>query len=104
MFTTKLFDKRDHFGFHITRMPYKSSNIPNRMFYSTIRTECLRLCRATSGLDNVLNSIKALIKRMLNQGAEHKKIRNCIRRAFNKHNVNLKYNTPVKDIITHIFA
>ena len=85
-------------------MPYKSSNIPNKMFYSTISTECLRLCRATSGLDNVLNSIKALIKRMLNQGAEHKKIRNCIRRAFNKHNVNLKYNTPVKDIITHIFA
>ena len=36
VFTTKLFDKRDHFGFNITRLPYRDSNIPNRMFYSSI--------------------------------------------------------------------
>ena len=104
VFTTKLFDKRDHFGFYITRMPYKSSNIPNKMFYTTISTECLRLCRATSGLDNAILSIKTLITRMLKQGAEKTKVTNCIRKAFNKHNISLQYNTPVNDIIRRIFS
>ena len=34
-FHTKLYDKRDAFGFHISRLPFKDSNIPNRMFYSS---------------------------------------------------------------------
>ena len=33
-FHTKLFDKRDAFGFHINKLPFKDSNIPHRMFYS----------------------------------------------------------------------
>ena len=28
VFTTTLYDKRDHFGFDITRLPYRNSNIP----------------------------------------------------------------------------
>ena len=48
VFTTKLFDKRDDFGFDITRLPFKSSYIPSKMFYSSIAAECLRICRATS--------------------------------------------------------
>ena len=45
---TKLFDKRDAFNFSVVRMPYKCSNIPCKMFYSTIGAEILRICRATS--------------------------------------------------------
>ena len=45
---TKLFYKRDAFNFSVVRMPFKCSNIPNKMFYSTIGAEVLRICRATS--------------------------------------------------------
>ena len=37
-----LFDKRDAFPFAIVRMPHRSSNIPNKMIYSTICAEVLR--------------------------------------------------------------
>ena len=46
-FFTKLYDKRDAFGFHINRMPFKDSNIPNRMFYASASAEVLRIYRAT---------------------------------------------------------
>ena len=103
VFKTKLFDKRDHFGFHIIRLPYRVSNIPNRMFYSTISTECIRICRSTSELAPAASSIKALISRMVKQGAEIRKLINCIRRSFNKHLVHVKYNTTTQDIITSLF-
>ena len=32
---------------HIVRFPYLSSNMPNKMVYSTISAEVLRICRAT---------------------------------------------------------
>ena len=104
VFKTKLFDKRDNFGFHITRLPYKSSNIPNRMFYTTISTECLRICRSTSELAPAVNSIKSLVSRMVKQGAEINKLKNCVRRSFNKHLIHTKYNTTNQDILTRIFG
>ena len=62
-FHTKLYDKRDAFGFHISRLPFKDSNIPNRMFYSTACAEVLRICRATSNLNDTIESVKALTSR-----------------------------------------
>ena len=103
VFKTKLFDKRDHFGFHITRLPYKVSNIPNRMFYSTISTECLRICRSTSDLEPAVTSIKTLISRMVKQGAEINKLKNCIRKSFNKHSIHIKYDTTNQNILACLF-
>ena len=57
VFTTKLFDKRDHFGFNITRLPYRDSNIPNRMFYSSIAAESLRIFRASSTSHDAVQSV-----------------------------------------------
>ena len=67
---TKLFDKRDAFNFSVVRMPFKCSNIPNKMFYSTIGAEVLRICRATSHYNFFLVSARNLITRMRNQGAD----------------------------------
>ena len=66
---TKLFDKRETFKFSAVRMPYKRSNIPQKMFYATIGAEVLRICRATSNYDSFKYSARKLITRMGNQGA-----------------------------------
>lgn len=71
VFTTKIFDKRDHFGFHITRLPYKDSNIPYKMFYSSITAECLRICRATTSSTQAVSSLNTLLDRMIKQGADN---------------------------------
>ena len=41
---TKLYDKRDAFKFSVVRMLYKSSKIPQKMFYATIGAEVLPMC------------------------------------------------------------
>ena len=43
-----LYDKRVAFPFSIVRMPYRSSNIPVNMLYSSIGAEILRIARATT--------------------------------------------------------
>ena len=62
---TKLYDKRNSYSFHIVRFPYKSSNLPSKMFFSTITAEILRICRANSNLDKFLSTSNILISRML---------------------------------------
>ena len=91
IFTTKLFDKRDHFGFDITRLPFRDSNIPSKMFYSSIAAECLRICRATSKIIHATSSIQSLVERMSNQGADMSKMKGSIRKMFNRHQINEKF-------------
>ena len=104
IFTTQLYDKRDSFGFEIIRLPYKNSNIPCRMFYSSIAAECLRICRATSSDIQAILSMKSLILRMTNQGAEKSKMKNFITRAFNRHQISLNYGITDNSFINRLFT
>ena len=47
------------------RMPYRSSNIPSNMFYSSIGAETLRIARASNNPDCSSLSIKPLVIRMI---------------------------------------
>jgi hypothetical protein len=82
---TKLFDKRDAFDFSVVRMPYKCSNIPCKMFYSTIGAEILRICRATSHYNFFLISARSLISRMRKQGADTQGIQRVIAKMIGRH-------------------
>jgi hypothetical protein len=104
IFTTSLFDKRDHFGFDITRLPFRDSNIPDRMFYSSIAAECLRICRATSLSDNAITSIKAVIARMIKQGAALPKIKNCLRKMCVRHHVYKKFDVQGNTFLDKLFS
>ena len=85
MIDTKLFDKRDAFNFSVVRMPYKCSNIPKKMFYSTIGAEILRICRATSHYNLFLISARNLIDRMRKQGADTQGIQRGITKMIGHH-------------------
>jgi hypothetical protein len=69
-FETKLFDKRENFPFSIVRFPHKLSNMPSKMFYSTIGAEVLRISRVTISLKDMVFSVTLLLKRMYKQGAD----------------------------------
>ncbi len=104
VFTTKLFDKRDYFGFHITRLPYKDGNIPSRMFYSSIAAESLRIFRASSSSNHAIQSIKGLISRMLNQGAKVLPMRRFISKMIHRHNINHKYGATGNQLVNQVFS
>jgi len=96
---TKLFDKRDAFNFSVVRMPYKCSNIPKKMFFSTIGAEILRVCRATSHYNFFLVSAHSLITRMRSQGADTPGIQRVINKMIGRHSKPFeKYNLSAEQI------
>ena len=52
------YDKRGAFPFSIARLPYKCSNIPSNMFYSSIVAGCLRIGRASFSAAAFLQELK----------------------------------------------
>ena len=103
VFRTSLYDKRDDFGFRITRLPYRESNIPYKMFYSSIAAESLRICRASSTSNSAKTSIRTLVDRMVTQGADRNNMKNSIKKIFNRHQINLKYGIQGNGFIKQIF-
>ena len=91
-FDHKLYDKRNAFNFSIVRFPYKDSNIPGKMFHSTIGAEVLRICRATSTYDSFIKCCEPFITRMSNQGANKR----SIQEAF------VKFKHPLLQIASDI--
>ena len=99
-FETKLYDKRDAFGFHICRLPFRESNIPKRMFYTTICAEILRICRATSSINDAVLSAKSIVDRMMKQGASKDTLRVFLKRSLNKHQITvMKFDTSTENFI-----
>ena len=60
-FQTKLFDKRDNFGFDIVRMPFYCSNVPSKIFYGSIGAEFLRISRATNKTEDLSRNCKQML-------------------------------------------
>ena len=50
-FHTKLFDKRDNFGFDNIRMLFYYSNVPSKIFYGSIGAEFHRTAAAISKIE-----------------------------------------------------
>ena len=85
IFKSNLYDKREAFKFSVVRMSYKSSNMPYKMYYSTISAEILRICRATSHYPSFLKSVRKLILRMRKQGAETQGISKFVSKMMHRH-------------------
>ena len=82
---TSIFDKRDYFPFSIVRLPYLISNIPQKMFYSSIGAEFLRICRVSSDISHAKTCLSSLIVRAIKQGADQEMLLLTIRRTLNRH-------------------
>ena len=57
---TKLFDKRDNFGFDSVQITFYCSNLPNKMFYGTTGAEFLKISRATSKIEDLSRTCKVV--------------------------------------------
>ena len=84
-FLVKPYDKRDSFPFSIVRMPFLCSNIPSKIFYSSMGAEILRMARTTNQKSAFLLSSKRLINRMVNQGANINSVMKTLKKTFGRH-------------------
>ena len=62
--TTKLFDKRDAFGFHIVNLPFMPSNIPSAPAYVVSASQPIRYTRCYSNYSDFLLRHRALVTRL----------------------------------------
>ena len=102
-FHTRLFDKRDNFGFDTVRMPFYCSNVPSKMFYGSIGAEFLRISRATSKIEDLTHNCKQLLSRMLKQNGQMRRIKLSLIKMIQRHQeVFIKYNKSIEEVMQAI--
>ena len=83
--TTKLYDKRDAFGFHIVNFPFMSSNIPSAPAYGVYASKLVRYARCCSNYSDFLIRHRALVKRLLSQGYKVNRLSNTFKKFYGTH-------------------
>ena len=104
-FHTRLFDKRDNFGFDIVRMPFYCSNVPSKMFYGSIGAEFLRVSRVTSKIEDLSHNCKLLLSRMLKENKQMRTITFSLIKMIQRHQeVFIKYNKSIEEVIQRDYS
>ena len=83
--TTKLYDKRDAFGFHIVNFPFMSSNIPSAPAYGVYASQLIRYARCCSNYSDFVICHRALVKRLLSQGYKVNHLSNTFKKFYGRH-------------------
>ena len=74
--TTKLYDKRDAFGFHIVNFPFMSSNIPSAPACGVYASQLIHYAHCCSNYSDFLLRHRALVTRLLSQGYKVNRLSN----------------------------
>ena len=83
--TTKLYDKRDAFGFHIVNFPFMSSNIPSAPAYGVYASQLVRYACCCSNYSDFLIRHRALVKRLLSHGYKVNRLSNTFKKFYGRH-------------------
>ena len=102
-FLYRLYDKRDAFPFHIVRFPFLCSNLPSKMFYSTISAEILRICRASLSHNDFLLAASPFLQRMKSQGAKKESVKGSLHKLFARHFSSFtKYGLQKEEVLNNL--
>ena len=82
--TTKLYDKRDAFGFHIVNFPFMSSNIPSAPAYGVYASQLIRYALCCSNYSDFLSRHRALVTRLLSQGYKVNRLSNTFKKFYGR--------------------
>ena len=82
---TKLYDKRDAFGFHIVNFLFMSSNIPSALAYGVYASQLICYARCCSNYSDFLLCHRALVTRLLSQGYKVNHLSNTFKNFYGRH-------------------
>lgn len=85
VFIFNQYDKRDAFPFSIVRLPFVCSNMPSKIFYSSISAEILRISRTSSAATDFISRSRLLLDRMAKQGSNIARVHKALVKMFNNH-------------------
>ena len=78
--TTKLYDKRDTFRFHIVNFPFMSSNIPSAPAYGVYASQLICYAHCCS-----IVAHRALVTRLVSQGYKVNRLSNTFKKFHGRH-------------------
>ena len=103
-FITKLYDKRDKFGFDIVSYPDLSGNIPTRPAYGVFTAQIIRIARVCTKLIDCTSRVKTLIERLLRQGFDLNMLSTTARKCLNKNAwITDKYQRTTRHILYNLW-
>ena len=82
--TTKLYNKRASFGFHIVNCPFMSSSIPSAPTYDVYASQFIGYARCCSNYSDFLSRHRALVTRLLSQGYKVNRLSNTFKKFYGR--------------------
>ena len=90
---TSLYDKRDYFNFHITNVPFLSSNIPSSPAYGVL--QIIRYARACSSYECFILRAMRLSNKLLGQWYVKERLKSSLRKFYGRYGDLIKqYDVP----------
>ena len=102
--STKLYDKRDDFEFHIVNFPFMSSNILSGPSFGVYISQLIRYARCCSYYDYSRHRRKKLVKRLVSQGYRYERLRNSFKKFYGRYQyLIVKYQRSVLHTVRDSF-
>ena len=84
-FSTRLYEKRNDFDFHIVNFPFLSSNIPSGPSYGVYISHLIRYARCCSHYEHFRYHHKCLVDRLLSQGYRALRLEKLFKKFYGRY-------------------
>ena len=102
--STRLYDKRDDFDFHIVNFPFRSSNIPSGPSYGVYISQLIRYAQCCSHYEDFRYRHKCLIDRLLSQGYRALRLEKFFKKFYGRYQDLIeKYQRSVNVMVNDSF-
>ena len=103
--STKLYNKRDDFAFHMVNFQFLSNDIPSGPSYGVYISQLIRCARCCSYYDDFRHRHKMLVCRLASHGYRYERLRNSFKTFCGRYqDLTVKYQRSVLDIGTHVWV
>ena len=83
--STKIYDKRDDFGFEIVNFPFLDGDVPRSTSYGVYISQLIRFARASSYVANFNTRNQLLTQKLLKQGYLYHKLRKTFSKFYRRY-------------------
>ena len=98
--TSKIYNKRDYFGFDIVSFPFSDSDVPRRASYGVYISQLIRFARVCNHVADLNARTECLTAKLLRQGYRYHKLRKTFSKFYRRHyELISKFNFGLKTLL-----
>ena len=84
-FSSKIYDKRDDFDFHMVKFPFLDGDVPRSTSYGDYISQLIRFARVCNHVADFNARNKSLTAKLLQQGYRYHKLRKTFSKFYRRH-------------------